>query len=211
MTKEKKLWLQIPTEVVRNIGFEIDEKAFAVYTSILFAKFKLSVPDNEVVKFKHSEMKNLLHINDGRTIKKALMQLCEQGLIIWEQDNLPRNGGNLEITPLQPFKKNWFTQLPINLNLHIGDIGLIGYRLMYYYESHINRKIVTKDYCYPSYETIMEDLQISDKTLTKYNELLKKEKLITVTKHKVHFDNPFDEGIFDRYNNHYRVNLLNIK
>ena len=209
MKENNKIWLQVPTEIVRNIGFNIDEKTFAVYVYLLYKKFRGYEKDANIVKVNNNIMKVSLNINDNRTIKKSFQILHDQGLIKENLIKLPINK-DISITLLQPFKDDWFTQLPLNLNLHIGTIGLLGYRLMYYYESYINRNDIMKDYCFPAYETIITDLNISDKTLTRYNNKLKKEKLISITKHQVHFDNPFDEDKFDRFNNHYRVNLSNI-
>lgn len=207
--KNNKVWLQVPTEIVRNIGFKIDEKTFAVYVYLLYKKFRGYEKNEMVIKVNNNIMKDSLGINDNRTIKKSFQILHEQGLIKEKISKLPINK-DVSITLLLPYKDDWFTQLPLNLNLHIESIGLIGFRLMYYYESYINRNDIMKDYCFPAYETIITDLNISDKTLTRYNNKLKKEKLISITKHQVHFDNPFDEDKFDRYNNHYRVNLANI-
>ncbi|MGE7840719.1 hypothetical protein ACQKNX_08000 [Lysinibacillus sp. NPDC093712] len=210
MIKEKLIWLQIPTEIVRNIGFNVDEKSFAVYAYLLYQKFRSHDKNNNVININHNKMKDGLGITDNRTIKNSFNILHNQGLIKEKVIKLPINK-ELKVTLLRPYDDNWFTQLPLNLNLYLDRIGLIGYRLMYYYESYINRNVISKDYCFPSYETILSDLKISDKTLTRYNNRLKKEKLISITKHQVHFDNPFDDNIFDKYNNHYRVNLFNIK
>lgn len=207
--KNKVMWLQVPTEIVRNIGFNVDEKSFAVYAFLLHEKFKTHDKNNSILEVDHISIKNSLGINDNRTLKNCFKNLYEQKLIKNEINDFPIRK-KLKLELLHPYREDWFTQLPLNLNLHIESIGLIGYRLMYYYESHITRNNVMKDYCFPAYETIITDLNISDKTLTRYNNKLKKEKLISITKHQVHFDNPFDENRFDRYNNHYRVNIFNI-
>ncbi|QIC46259.1 hypothetical protein GAG94_03420 [Lysinibacillus sphaericus] len=209
MVKENKLWLQVPTEIVRNIGFNIDEKSFAVYAFLLFKKFRSYDKNENVLKIDHNVMKNILNINDNRTLKRCFKMLYEQQLVEDEVSKFPTNG-YLEVKLLSTYRKDWFTQLPIDLLNIINDTGHHGYRLMYYYESYINRNEVTQDYCYPSYITIREDLKISDDTLTKYNNALKKLKLISIVKHEVQFDNPLDEDRFTRFNNHYRVNLFNI-
>ena len=209
MNNGSKLWLQVPTEIVRNIGFNIDEKSFAVYAYLLYKKFRSRDKDNNLLKIDHNAMKNILCINDNRTLKRCFKVLYEQRLIKDEVSKFPTNG-YLEVELLFPYRKDWFTQLPLDLLNKIKDTGHHGYRLMYYYESYINRNEVTQDYCYPSYITIREDLKISDDTLTKYNNVLKKLKLISIVKHEVQFDNPLDEDKFTRFNNHYRVNLFNI-
>lgn len=209
MNDKNKLWLQVPTEIVRNIGFNIDEKSFAVYVYLLYKKFRMHDKNNTVLEVDHVSIKNALGINDNRTLKNCFKNLYEQKLIKNEINYFPIRK-KLKLELLHPYRDDWFTQIPLNLNLHIETIGLIGYRLVFYYESYINRNDIMKDYCFPAYETIINDLNISDKTLTRYNNKLKKEKLISITKHQVHFDNPFDENKFDKFNNHYKVNLSNI-
>lgn len=209
MSEKNKLWLRVPTEIVRNIGFKIDEKSFAAYAFLLYKKFSALNKNSKILQIDQNVMKNNLGINDNRTLKRCFKVLYEQGLINKEISEFPTNG-YLEVELLFPYKEDWYTQLPLDLLNRIKETGHHGYRLMYYYESYINRKDIMKDFCYPSYIAIREDLKISNDTLTKYNNALKKLKLITIEKHKVQFDNPLDEDRFTRFNNHYRINLFNI-
>lgn len=206
MSEKNKVWLQVPNEIVRNIGVDVDEKSFAVYAFLLYKKFKSK---SNLINIDHNTLKDVLGFKDNRTLKKCFKVIHEQGWIKSPVEKFPINK-YLEIELLHPYRDDCLIELPVSLLMRINEIGYVGYRLMYYYESHITRKNVTKDYCHPVYETIISDLKISDKTLTRYNNKLKKEKLITITKHEVQFDNPFDENRFDRYNNRYRVNLFNI-
>ncbi len=203
MSKESTIWLQIPTEIVRNIGFKVDEKSFAVYAFLLYKKFKAF--NNSEIDVLLKDIKVVTGITDNRTIKKCFSNLHNQGLIKNKIDKLPINNP-LQITMLKPYKDDYFTQIPLDLLRSIDSIGLIGFRLMYYYESYINRSDMTKLFCYPSYETIQIDLGISNFSVTKYNKLLAKEKLITITKHKAEYD-PFGDGGLEKFNNHYTVNL----
>lgn len=206
MKENSRIWLQVPTEIVRNIGFKIDEKSFAVYAFLLFKKFKAFNNSEIVVLLK--DIKVVTGITDNRTIKKCFSNLHDQGLIMNKIDKLPINNP-LQITMLKPYKDDFFTQIPLNLIKSIDSIGLIGFRLMYYYESYINRNDMAKLFCYPSYETIQIDLGISNFSVTKYNNMLVKEKLITITKHKAEYD-PFGDGGLEKFNNHYSVNLHKI-
>ncbi|MBG9689464.1 hypothetical protein ABD91_00795 [Lysinibacillus sphaericus] len=203
MSKEKTIWLQIPTEIIRNIGFNLDEKSFAVYAFLLYKKFQAF--NNSEIDVFLKDIKLVTGITDNRTIKKCFSILRDQGLIMVKNDKLPINNP-IHFTMLKPYKDNYFTQIPLNLLKSLDAIGVIGFRMMYYYESFINRENVTKQFCYPSYETIQEDLGISNFSVTKYNKLLAKEKLITITKHKVEYD-PFGDSGLERFNNHYSVNL----
>lgn len=205
--RDSKVWLQVPTEIVRNIEFNIDEKSFAVYAYLLFRKFKaFNVNEIDMVL---KDIKLATNITDNRTLKKCFLVLYEQGLLQNKICSLPVNNP-IKFIMTNPCKKDYFTQLPLELMKGIDKIGLIGFRLMYYYESYINRKNVTKQFCYPSYETIQEDIGISNFSVTRYNKLLVKEKLITITKHKAVYD-PFSDSGLERFNNHYAVNLNNIK
>jgi len=203
MSDKNKLWLQMPTEVVRNIGFNIDKKSFAVYAYLLYKKFKAF--NNSEIDVLLIDIKAVTGITDNRTIKKCFSNLHSQGLIKNQIDKLPINKP-LQIIMLEPYKNDYFTQLPLELLKLLNSIGLIGFRLMYYYESFINRSNVSKQFCYPSYETIQIDLGISNFSVTKYNKLLVKEKLITITKHKAEYD-PFGDSGLEKFNNHYSVNL----
>lgn len=206
MEENNKIWLQVPTEVVRNIGFNIDEKSFAVYVFLLYKKFKSY---NDVLYVDHNALKTIMKFKDNRTLKKCFNVLYEQGLIKSPVEKFPINK-YLEIELVHPFHEKRFTQLPVNLLRRINEVEYTGFRLMFYYESYINRKDIKKDFCYPSYIAICEDLKIKNDKLSKYNNKLKKLKLITITKHEVQFDDPLDEDKFTKYNNHYRVNLFNI-
>lgn len=203
MKENNKIWLQVPTEIVRNIGFKIDEKSFAVYAFLLFKKFKAF--NNSEIDVLLKDIKVVTGITDNRTIKKCFLNLHNQGLIMNKIDKLPINN-SLQITMLKPYKDDFFTQMPLNLIKSIDSIGLIGFRLMYYYESYINRNDMAKLFCYPSYETIQIDLGISNFSVTKYNKILVKEKLITITKHRAEYD-PFGDCGLEKFNNHYSVNL----
>lgn len=76
-----------------------------------------------------------------------------------------------------PFKTKSFTQLPkCSLINKIRQIGLIGYRLIYYYESYINRKdVISKQFCFVGQNTISSELNINKETIKKYNDIFEKE------------------------------------
>lgn len=205
MSNNNKIWLHVPTEIVRNIGFNIDEKSFAVYAFLLHEKFKSY---SDVIQVDHNTLKSILQFKDNRTLKKCFKVIHEQGLIKSPVKKLPINK-HLEVELLYPCREDWFTQLPVNLLRRINDVGYTGFRLMYYYESYIDRSNILKDFCYPSYITICEDLKIKNDKLSKHNNELKKLKLISITKHEVQFDDPLDEDRFTKFNNHYKVNLYN--
>lgn len=187
MKENNKIWLQVPTEIVRNIGFKIDEKSFAVYAFLLHKEFKSY---SNVIQVDHNALKSVLQFKDNRTLKKCFNVLYEQGLIESPVESLPINNP-LEIGMLHPCREKRFTQLPVNLLRRLNEVEYTGFRLMFYFESYINRKDIIKDFCYPSYIAICEDLKIKNDKLSKYNNKLKKLKLISITKHEVQFDDLF--------------------
>ncbi len=205
MNEEKTIWLQIPNRIIRNTELNIDEKSFAIYAFLLFKKFKVfNINEIEVLL---SDIKAVTGIVDNRTLKKCFVTLHTQGLVRNKVVELPINKPiRFEMSD---FSNENFTQIPLKLLKLIDSIGLIGFRLMYYYESYINRKNVTNQFCYPSYETIQDDLKISNFSITKYNKILVNEKLLTITKHKAEYD-PFGDSGLERFNNHYTINLYKI-
>ena len=199
-----KTWLQIPNNVIRNPN--IDEKAFTIYAYLLFRQFKNF--GNKVIEIEPKHIKTVARITNNRVLLKSLSQLYEQNLINEQYIALPRRN-KMNITIRQAECKDYFTQLPVELLQRLDEVGYVGFRLMYYYESYINRRTVNRLYSYPSYHVIEQDLNISNPTITKYNKLLSDLQLISITKHKVEAD-PFGEVPLERYNNHYHVNIENV-
>jgi hypothetical protein len=92
----------------------------------------------------------------------------------------------------------------------VNEIGCIGVRLLYFYESYINRNNNKVKFCYVSYETVRDCIGLSTKTIAEYNDVLIKTKLLKVTKHRLGTEYEYDKDdalVFDRWNNHYEVRL----
>ena len=210
MENKKKIYLQIPDEIIRNQCVDFNHYDFGVYAMLRYAHFRNPNKDKDTLEVDHKFMMNKLFINDSRTLKKPLNKLYKYGFIEEEIKRLPRNGIlKLKFNP-SPFKTKSFTQLPTNLINKIEQIGLIGYRLIYYYESYINRKdVISKQFCFVGQDTISSELNINKETIKKYNDILKKSKLVTIKKHKLEFDgyDDLDNIVFNKYNNHYYVHI----
>jgi hypothetical protein len=157
----------------------------------------------------HKELMHILYIGDNRTFKKCLDTLYNNNLITDKIEKLPRN--NQPISVRIKHKKTIFTQLPSTVLYKIKDIGHTGLRLLFYYESYINRKN-GKEFAYPSQKTIAKDLKYSYTTIDKYNALLVKYKLLKIVVHDFELNgfDKLDKPLFTRYNNHYYVRLENI-
>lgn len=195
--------LQIPTEVIRNVNFIIDEKTFTVYAYLLYVKFRSYSNEIEV---DHNNLKRRTNITDNRTLRRCLDKLYDNKLISEKVEKFPIKK-KLPITLLDTCDMNWFTQLPMDIFYDLDEIGYVGFRLLFYYESFINRKKVTQLFSFPSYVNIKEDLNICNDSISKYNSILSNKKYITITKHEAEIDDFLDDGRFVRYNNHYRVNI----
>lgn len=210
MESKKKLQIQIPDEIIRNYCVDFNHYDFGVYAMLKYAHFRNPNKDKDKLEVDHKIMMNKLFINDSRTLKKSLNKLYKYGFIEEEIKRLPRNGIlKLEFNP-SPFKTKSFTQLPASLIYKIEQIGLIGYRLIYYYESYINRKdVISNQFCFVGQDTISSELNINKETIKKYNDILKKSKIVTIKKHKLEFDgyDDLDNIVFNKYNNHYYVHI----
>lgn len=125
----------------------------------------------------------------------------------------------LLLTPKGLVEKNdkRFTKLPADLlTKKLPLIGEYGFRLMYYYESYINRSSPNAvDYAFPAFETITRETGISPATIENYNRILWENHLIDITRHKISgfytVNQQGDESYLGyRYNNHYKVMIENI-
>jgi hypothetical protein len=212
MEEKKKLFIQIPDTVIRNTSSKMDSNTFAVYTYLTFLHFRNYKDDS--IKMDHNKFKHKLYITDNRTFKKALISLHKQGMILEYINKLPTKG-TLTITfnPV-PLDNGTFTQLPATIFNMMEHIGTVGLRLLFYYESFINRTDSTeRQFAFPAIETTAATLGINKDTVIKYNDILIKCKLLKVTKHKIEHTgeyNNLDEPIFTKYNNHYYVNLAKV-
>lgn len=166
-----------------------------------FYSFKTN---SNIVEIDYQMIKDLLNIKSNTALKSALTNLYENSLITTNITTLPRNGRlTIEITSTKEHES--FVRLPSDLLRWVKDISCLGYRLLYYYESYINRTS-SGNFCYCSFKTIQEELGLSPATLAKYNNLLKKHKLLKITKHQLkptYSYDDFDRMEFKKYNNHY--------
>lgn len=160
----------------------------------------------------------LLSIGNNDTFKKSFNSLVKHGYILTPLEKLPRKNGILvKVNPkIIPKKtgKDPFVQLTSDLlnKSVIDEIGYVGIRLIYYYESYINRKVMYKDRCFASEETIAAHLGITKRTVITYNKKIKKCKFVRIEAHKLEATGAFipkgkkEVELFDKYNNHYYVN-----
>lgn len=199
--------IQVPSHVIRNEDIYIDNGSFLLYSRLCFLYFRNY--KNEEIKIDHHKLMRNLHINDTRTLKKRVENLYKANLIQNKIDVLPRKG---EITILFNSKilkeSKHFTMMNANLFDYMEQLNEHAIRLVFYYKSHINLKNDDVNYCYVGIETIKIKLKIGSDTINQANEILTKNKLIKIVKHKLNTSyqyNENDELIYDRFNNHYYI------
>jgi hypothetical protein len=203
--------IQIPTNIIRNK--EINAMEFVLLAKIIQAYY-LSGKEDEF-ELHHKNLIYFMSIGDNNTFKKAYNNLHKQGYLLNKIDQLPRKGGvSVQVNPAiipELTKGIAFTQLSKDVldKVVIDEIGYIGIRLIYYYQSHINKK--GRDYCFASEETIAADLGITKKTVITYNKQLKKIKMVKIESHVLKDDGSYTTKgnsevlTFQKYNNHYFV------
>lgn len=211
--------IQVPTEIVRNKNITALE--FVLLAKIIQAYYLSGKKDE--FELLHKNLIFLLNIGDNNTFKKAYNNLVQQGYLIDEIDKLPRKGGikvkvNLDIIP-ELNKNTTFTQVIKDIldKSVIDVVGYIGIRLIYYYQSYINNKVLNKGHCYASEDTITDHLGISRKTVIEYNKKLKQYKFVKIECHDLNDTGAYirkgesEMLVFTKYNNHYFVQEDKIK
>lgn len=212
MEDKKKLIIQVPDEIIRNTYFKLDSHTFATYTYLKFLHFRNY--NEDVIEIDHTAFKGKLCMADNRTLKKCLINLHKHKIVQEYVNSLPKKAAlTITFDPI-PFESKTFTQLPATILNKIENIGVIGLRLLFYYESFINRAdSLEKQFSFPAIETTAKELGLNKETVIEYNNKLKKNKLIKVTKHKLEWSGDYDNldgALYTKYNNHYHVQLGNI-
>lgn len=207
MSNKSKLYIKIPTNIIRNEDIFISNDVFLLYTRLSFLYFRNY--RNPEIKVDHKKLMINIGITDTRTLKKRLNVLFELKLIEHKIEKLPRRG---EVTILINKKiideSSNFTLMNAKIFNMIDYLDEDCIRLLFYYKSHITKKDIHKQYCFVGYETLRTRLKIGNVAIQKANEKLKKAKLIKIEKHELKHDNEYgeeDELIYNKFNNHYIV------
>ena len=213
MTTEtkKKLYVKVPTKVVRNEEDYLSNAEFVLYARLCFLYFR-NFQDKEIT-LDHKELMRFCKVNDTRTLKSRLKKFYKLGLIEEEVSKLPTKGYLTIIFSEKVFGEDeHFTMLNADIfNYWKNDqIDEYAFRQVWYYKSHINLHDTERDrsFCFVAMETLADRLRISKGKVHDANNQLKKLKLIQVVKHKLETNyeyNEADELVFTKYNNHYYV------
>jgi hypothetical protein len=198
--------VQVPTYIVRNEGIQVSNDAFLLYVRLCFLYFRNY--QQEEIKVDHKKLMVNLGIYDSRTFKKRLTELSKCGLVLNQITSLPRKGEMVILFNGEVLKNGHFTMMDCKIFDYLEQINEHGFRLVFYYKSHINKK-ENKTYCFVGIETLKVKLKMGSDTISKGNELLVKNGLMKIHRHKIETTYTYDEKdelIFDKYNNHYIVN-----
>lgn len=202
---KQKMSIQIQTEIVRNSLFYLNNGEFLLYARLLFLWFR-NYKDNNI-PIDHKKLMVNLEVTDTRTLRKRINKLYELGLINNNIERFPNRGEIIIQFNDNPFESKHFTMIPATIFNYIGRIDEHCFRLLFYYKSYINYD-KNKDFCFVGVRKICEDLKMSRSTLINCNNILVKNKLLKIEKHKLESLYEYgvnDELIYDKYNNHYYV------
>jgi hypothetical protein len=208
----KNIKIQIPDEVIRNNIFVLDSNSFAIYVYLKYKYFRNH--NNAEIELDIQELKDTLHITDNRTLKKCLIKLYDNNIIIERIEKLPtRQIMTISFIP-DLFITETFTQLPATILNKINVIGTTGMRLLFYYESFVNRNDrLDRQFAFPSLLTTGKALNINKDTVIEYNKILHDNDLVSIIKFELKHDGEYNEENkpqFIKYNNHYRVQVQNL-
>lgn len=205
----KKLYVQVPSKVVRNEDVSLDSCSFALYARLCFLYFR-NYRNNEI-QIDHRKLMCNLGIGDSRTLKSKLSVLHKQGLILKGIDKLPRKKQLTILLNKEPLDNmEHFTMLSAEVFDLLDNISYNSFRLLFYYKSHINLDDTHRDrsFCFVGYETLSNKLKMGRTTISESNEELKASKLIIIERHKIGHNYEYDESDeleFNKWNNHYKI------
>lgn len=205
--------VSVPKSIIQNKN--IKTHAFCLFV-LLKELYTIKKVDDNIISVYYPELMDYLKLKSHTTLKVALQDLYENGIIHNTFPRFPKNQV-LEIRVNSEIFKDetQTTTMPISMFSLVEKVGLIGIRLLWYYESLINRR--RKDnYADPAYEEIVKALGLSQPTIGKHNLLLEKYGLLTIERHGLGVDKNYrydenDRVVFTKINNYYFVNLDQIR
>jgi len=208
-TTKKKLFVKIPSHIVRNEEKYLSNDEFVLYARLCFLYFR-NYQKKEIV-LDHTHLMRFLKISDTRTFKRRLKKLYQVGFIENEVTKLPTKG-NLIIQFNETIYDDdkHFTKLDSSIfnSWSFNKIDEYAFRQVFYYKSHINKDDKERDrsFCFVGYDTLVKRLKVSKTKINDANEQLKSVGLLKVVPHKLETNysyNDNDELIYFRFNNHY--------
>ncbi|MGG3890343.1 hypothetical protein [Metabacillus fastidiosus] len=207
MTKENKIYIKVPSNIIRNEDVFLDNGEFLLYSRLSFLYFRNYL--NPEIKIDHRKLMINIGVVDTRTLKKRLDKLYSLNLIENKIDKLPRRGEIMILFNKKIIDESEnFTLMNAKIFNMMSSLDENCIRLLFYYKSHISKKDIHKNFCFVGYETLKNKLKIGNDSIKTANDNLKKLKLIKIEKHELKHDFEYgetDELIYNKYNNHYIV------
>ncbi|TDL92080.1 hypothetical protein E2R55_03165 [Vibrio vulnificus] len=210
--QKKKLYVHVPSRIVRNEDIYLNNDEFAMYTRLCFLQFRNPKEKGNVLEIDHRKLMNLLKITDTRTFKKRVNRLHSLDLIKNEFEKVPTKGKiNIVFNDSVIAESENFTKLSASIFTYFNNdqIDTYAFRQIFYYKSRINKNLEGNghDYCFSGFESMTKRFRISRSKVEEANKQLKKAKLLKIIKHKLEPTHEYidDELQYDRYNNHYFV------
>ena len=205
---KEKLYLKVPSSIVRNDDFYLSNDEFMLYSLLCYFYFRKYGQKEIILNIRY--VKEFFGIKDNRVLKNRLNKLNDHNLIENRISIIPRRNEMPII-----FNDNLYNSYDVFTLIstevfelyEAGKINQHAFRLITYYKSHIN-KSMNNNYCFVGYDTLVTKLKASKTTILEANKMLKNEKLIKVVKHKLeptYEYSSLDKLIYNKYNNHYYV------
>jgi len=217
MSKDNQT-INIRSDVVRDPNITVND-----FSMILYLKYMVWRSGSRYrFEVLLSDMKNHLCVSDNKTLKPSYANLYKNGYLLEEVGEIKPNKPILFTLNEERFNTDgmsegeFFTQLPISIlyGMKDGKIDRKEVRLLYYLKSYINHTDLKKHFCYTGIEnTMVRELNMSDKTIPKYTKKLVDKKLIRIERHDLKTSYQYREDgtlIFNKYNNHYYLEYNNI-
>lgn len=210
--QKKKLYVHVPSHIVRNEDIYLNNEEFTMYTRLCFLHFRNPKEKGNVLEIDHRKLMNFLKITDTRTFKKRVNHLHSLDLIKNEFEKVPTKGKiNITFNDSVIAESENFTKLSASIFTYFNNdqIDTYAFRQIFYYKSRINKNLEGNGhgYCFSGFESMTKRFRISKSKVEEANKQLKKAKLLKIVKHKLEPTHEYvdDELQYDRYNNHYFV------
>jgi hypothetical protein len=157
--EKKKLYIKVPSSIVRNEKHYLSNGEFLLYSRICFLFFRNY--GNKEISIDHKKLMSFLHIRDTRTFKKQLNKLYDEGLIENKVDKLPIKGSLTIVFNEAIYEGDGhFTLMSSELFSYYNNdqIDEYAFRQVFYYKSHINLDDKERDrsFCFVGYETLID-------------------------------------------------------
>jgi hypothetical protein len=205
ISEKKTSQIIVPNPIVRDPKLKPLE-----FCMLLWFHYNTYLQKSDTIEIGLQPLKMRMNVSSDLTIKAAFNNLQNEQYILNDVKVINKTLMSIQLNTNKLERGRFFTQLPKNLFKKLDKVGHRGIRLLYYYESYINRSLTSNQFAYVGFKKIAEDTGIKKDAIDKYNEILVKEKLLSIEKHKAGYNGQYDDDdrqIWTKYNNHCEVRL----